>query len=220
MCPNSWELAKLAKIFLSTIIFLQLSQTGPFLHLIIMKKLLITLSVLVLACGAAAAQDHPHELNLFVGGFNTQYLSYKTEPDYSNDLYGMYEPQTSITTGPVLTLDYNYAVLDWVSVGMQFHYNYLNVSSVTRIDYSYNHYKSDMFGFLPEVKLRIPSSAHFRLYGKVAAGISVATRLGTRFAYDIVPIGCEWAGRRVYGTAELAYGSLVKGGRIGIGFRF
>lgn len=196
-------------------------RIGPLVHLnITMKKLLISLLALVGICGTALAQDHPHELNLYIGGFNSQYLSYTAVPDYSSDLYGLYEPQTSVRTGPVYTLDYNYAVLDWVSVGLQFHYNHLNVSTLTRIDYSYNYYKSDMFSFLPEVKLRIPSSRHFRLYGRAAMGISFASQYGSRFAYDLVPIGCEWAGQRVYGTAEVVFGSLIKGGRIGIGFRF
>lgn len=185
-----------------------------------MKKLFISLFVLMGLCGTALAQNHPHEINLYIGGFNSQFLSYNVVQDYSTDLYALYEPQTAITTGPVLTLDYNYAVLNWMSVGLQFHYNYLNVNSMTRIDYHYECYKTDMFSFLPEVKLRIPSSAHFRLYGKVAAGVSIASQYGTRFAYDLVPIGCEWAGKRVYGTAEVVYGSIIKGGRIGIGFRF
>lgn len=185
-----------------------------------MKKLLISLFVLVGICGSAAAQNHPHELNLYVGGFNSQFVNYNYNLDYSSDLYALYEPQTSITTGPVITLDYNYAVLNWLSVGLQLHYNYLNVNTMTRIDYSYHHYKSDMFSFLPEVKLRIPSSAHFRLYGRAAVGVSFASQYGTRFAYDLVPIGCEWAGQRVYGTAEAVFGSVIKGGRIGIGFRF
>ena len=195
-------------------------RIGPSLHLInAMKKLLFALSVLVF-CGTAAAQERPHELNLFIGGYNSQFLNYKVTPDYSSDLYALYEPQTQISTGPVFTLDYNYAVLKWLSVGAQLHYNSLEVRTLTRIDSNYDTYMRNMFSFLPEVKMRIPSSAHFRLYGKVALGISVAPKYATRFAYDLVPIGCEWAGQRVYGTAELVYGSVVKGGRIGIGFRF
>lgn len=203
------------------IIFLHLPHIGLSVHLIItMKKLLIALSVLVFTCGAAAAQDHPHEINLFVGGFSSQYLKYDASMDYSSDLYALYEPQTRVTTGPAFTLDYNYALLKWLSLGAQIHYNRLRVRTVTRIDSSYDFYNREMFSFLPEVKLRIPSSAHFRLYGKVAAGVSFAPQLSPRFAYDLVPIGCEWAGQRVYGTAELVYGSVIKGGRIGIGFRF
>ena len=191
------------------------------MHLIYtMKKLLIALSVLVLSCGTVAAQEHPHELNLFVGGFNSQFLSYSTSMDYSTDLYGLYEPQTRVTTDPALTFEYNYAVLKWLSVGAQVHYNHLNVSTMTRIDNSYDHYHRDMFSFLPEVKLRIPSPDHFRLYGKAAIGVSFVPQLSTRFAYDLVPLGCEWAGQRVYGTAELVFGSVIKGGRIGIGYRF
>jgi hypothetical protein len=185
-----------------------------------MKKLLIALSFFVLACGTAAAQEHPHELNLYLGGFNSQFLNFNATPDYSTDLYALYEPQNRVTAGPVLTLEYSFDVLKWLSVGAQFHYNHLNVKTLTRIDNSYDYYKRDMFSFLPEVKLRIPSPTHFRLYGKVAAGVSFAPQYATRFAYDLVPIGCEWAGQRVYGTAEVVYGSVIKGGRIGIGFRF
>lgn len=185
-----------------------------------MKKWLTILSLLVFFCGTAAAQEHPHELNLFVGGFSSQYLSYDTFSDYDSDLYGLYEPQTSITSDPVLTFEYNYAVVKWLSVGAQFHYSHLNVRSWTRIDGSREYYSRNAVSLLPEVKLRIPSSAHFRLYGKVAVGVSFAPQYAARFAYDLVPIGCEWAGQRVYGTAELVYGSVVKGGRIGIGFRF
>ena len=185
-----------------------------------MKKFIFSLFVLAFTCGAAAAQDHPHELNLYIGGFNSQFLSYNVVQDYSSDLYALYEPQTHVTTGPVFTLDYNYAVLKWLSVGAQLHYNNLYVNTMTRIDSSYESYHRDMFSILPEVKLRIPSSAHFRLYGKVAMGVSFAPMYATRFAYDLVPIGCEWAGQRVYGTAELVFGSVIRGGRIGIGFRF
>ena len=212
---------KVSKNILSAIIFLQVPQIGPVLHLLnTMKKLLIVLSALALLGGTAAAQDHPHELNLFLGGFNSQFLGYNVNIDYSTDLYALYEPQTSVSTGPVLTLDYNYSIMKWLSVGAQFHYNHLKVRTVERIDNSYEYHSRDMFSFLPEVKLRIPSPAHFRLYGKAAIGVSFAPQFATRFAYDLVPIGCEWAGQRVYGTAELVYGSLVKGGRIGIGFRF
>lgn len=198
-----------------------LPRMGFRLHLInTMKKILIALSVLVFTCCAAAAQEHPHELNLYIGGFSSQYLGYRVAPDFSSDLYSLYEPQTRVTTGPVLTFDYNYSVLKWLSVGAQVHYNRLEVKSFTRIENSTDIYMSDMFSFLPEVKLRIPSPAHFRLYGRVAMGVSFAPRFNTRFAYDLVPLGIEWAGRRVYGTAELVYGSVIKGGRIGIGYRF
>ena len=40
------------------------------------------------------------------------------------------------------------------------------------------------------------------------------------FAWDVVPIGAEWGGRRFYGNAEFCCGSVIQGGRIGIGFRF
>ena len=186
-----------------------------------MKKVLLILSILALSGVTAAAQEHPHEFNFYLGGCNSQFLDYNVNQNNSTtDLYAMYEPQSRISTGAVATLDYNYALLKWLSVGAQFHYGRLDIRTWTRISNSSNRYIRDMLCFLPEVKLRIPSPAHFRLYSKVAMGICVVPRYSVGIAYDIVPLGVEWAGRRVYGTAELVYGNVIKGGRIGIGYRF
>lgn len=185
-----------------------------------MKKILLPILAFLLCFQAATAQEHPHEFNFFLGGYNSQYLGYSTIRDYSMDLYALYEQQTRISTGAVATLEYNYALLKWLSVGAQFHYGRLKINTWTRISSHSESYIRDMFCFLPEVKLRIPSPAHFRLYGKVAIGISITPRFETNFAYDLVPLGCEWGGQRIYGTAELVFGNVIKGGRIGIGYRF
>ena len=89
-------------------------------------------------------------------------------------------------------------------------------------------FRTDVFSFLPQVKLRIPGAAHFRLYGKAAAGVKfVNTNLEeelysspVRFAWNITPIGFEWGGQRIYGMAEICLGNVLIGGRAGIGFRF
>ncbi len=185
-----------------------------------MRKTVIIIAALLLAAVTAKAQTNPHEINFYIGGYNSQFLEYNTDQNTAMDLYSLYEPMYNVTTGPVLTVDYNYSVLKWLSVGAQLHYSQITVNSYTRIEGSSNTAKRNIFCFLPEAKLRIPSPAHFRMYGRLAAGISYTPSLGVRFAYDIVPFGIEWGGQRVYGTAEVVYGNVIKGGRIGMGFRF
>ena len=142
------------------------------------------------------------------------------------DLYGLYESKVRyIESGPGLTLDYNYAILNWLVVGGQFNYHRVSWDQYSLVSgNSFNNTKNK-FAILPQVKFRIPSFKHFRLYAKVAAGMTLNighyyTNDPVVFAWEVVPLGCEWGGQRVYGTAEVAYGSVIKGGRIGIGFRF
>ena len=149
------------------------------------SALLATLVACMLFCLPSGAQGK-HEINLYLSGACSEYLKLNTPRDNTLDLYGLYETQVRyIQSGPGLTLEYNYALLNWLVIGGQF----------------------------------------FRLYAKVAVGMMLNighyyTQDPVVFAWDVVPIGCEWGGQRVYGTAELAYGSVIKGGRIGIGFRF
>jgi len=185
-----------------------------------MRKTVIIIAALLLAAFTAKGQTMPHEINFYIGGYNSQYLAYNTSQDMPMDLYSLYEPMYRVSTGPVFTLDYNYSVLKWLSVGAQLHYGQITVNTYKRIEGSSNTAKRDMFCLLPQAKLRIPSPAHFRMYGRLAAGISYTPSLGVGFAYDIVPFGMEWGGQRVYGTAELVYGNVIKGGRIGMGIRF
>ena len=177
------------------------------------------LAALLLGGHTAQAQGK-NEFNVYLGGYNGEYTKADVTRDYSMDLYAIYKEQYSVSSGPVITFEYNYAILDWLRVGLQVNGSRLKGTAYTRIDNRASDFTRDFLYFLPEVKLRIPSPRHFRLYGKVAAGIRLENSGPAVFAYDLVPIGCEWGGQKVYGTAELAWGNVVRGGRIGIGFRF
>ncbi len=188
----------------------------------VMKRipaLVATLAACLLFSLPSGAQGK-HEINAYIGGFNSQYVSANVNQNNDTDLYGMYEPHYRYTSGPVLTLEYNYALLSWLSVCAQFDYGKVSGTEWRRADYTTTHFARESFSLLPGVKLRIPSAKHFRLYGKASIGIRYTNNNTFGFAYDLVPLGCEWGGQRVYGTAEGVFGNVIKGGRIGIGVRF
>ena len=168
----------------------------------------------------------PHSVQAYIGGFNAEYQAANLDDNYASDLYGLYEPHRQIQSGATLTLEYNREILPWLHVGGQFNYAHLYITEWYNMGTRQPrpNQAKNIFSLLPEAKFRIPSPRHFRLYGKVAAGVSV--NIGhyngapVNFAWDLVPIGCEWGGQRIYGTAELCYGSIIRGGRIGMGFRF
>lgn len=191
------------------------------------SALLATLVACMLFSLSSGAQGK-HEINLYMSGACSEYLELNTPRDYTTDLYGLYETQVQyIQSGPGLTLEYNYALLNWLVLGGQFNYHRVIWDQYSRVGGNRANYTNtkNKVALLPQAKFRIPGMKRFRLYAKVAVGMMLNighyyTQDPVVFAWDVVPIGCEWGGQRVYGTAELAYGSVIKGGRIGIGFRF
>ena len=195
-----------------------------------MKRFYILLAALgagLLLCSPSFAQGK-HEINVYMSGACSEYLKLNTPRDNSLDLYGLYETQVQyIQSGPGLTLEYNYALLNWLVLGGQFNYHRVMWDQYSKVGCNHANYTNtkNKVALLPQAKFRIPGMKRFRLYAKVAVGMMLNighyyTQDPVVFAWDVVPIGCEWGGQRVYGTAELAYGSVIKGGRIGIGFRF
>jgi len=199
-----------------------------------MKRLAILLSAVALAFGAldASAQEtggpvreKRHEFNLFVGFFGADLtMSAPYTSSVRPELSVLYEPQVQNTVSPTITLGYNFKLLSFLKLGGQFSYSgyyrtttYLIDNKVTRgerVDYLYA---------LPEVKFCIPGAEHFRLYAKLAAGARFRLQEGDDlidFAWDVTPIGFEWGGKTVYGNFEVCWGNVVKGARLGIGYRF
>lgn len=196
-------------------------------NLFIMKKnLLLLLAGLVLSTGLLQAQGKSH-LHVSIGGSPAEFTEFQgNQSDYTIDLYSMYEPRYSVNTEiPVLTLDYAVDLNRWLRLGVEMNYAEVRGSvsymlgNRPRVDF--DKYK---IAALPELRLRIPSPRHFRLYSKAAAGAMVT--LGkhqdppVRFAYNLVPIGVEWGGQKVYGLAEFCWGNVIRGGRVGLGFCF
>lgn len=178
------------------------------------------------AGGIKAGAQGLNEINVFLGGLNGTYAALEDGGASHTDLYSLYEPEYSIACNPTLTVDFNHKLLKWLGVGVQTNYTTLSGtvryrtgnSAVTKVS-------QRVVSILPQAKFYIPSPRHFRLYGKAGAGVNLnfgkaIAGSPVNFAWDIVPIGCEWGGQRVYGTAEICLGNVITGGRIGIGFRF
>ena len=191
------------------------------------SALLATLVACMLFSLPSGAQGK-HEINLYMSGACSEYLGLNTPRDYTMDLYGLYETQVQyIQSGPGLTLEYNYALLNWLVLGGQFNYHRVLWDQYSRVGGNRANYTNtkNKVALLPQAKFRIPGMKRFRLYAKVAAGMNLnigETIVGEpfSFAWDIVPIGFEWGGQVVFGIAEVSLGNVITGVRIGLGFRF
>ncbi len=193
-----------------------------------MNKLLM-LSVAILMVSSIHAQGR-HEINAFIGGCYSDFVKMdlsdgQGSPKYSNDLWDLYEPHRSVTGLPVLTVDYHYILNSVVRLGGQASMGYMSGNKWYKLgNKPAERYGHGSLYLLPEVKTCIPFKRHFRPYAKAAIGLKY--NFGTwvdhpvGFAWEVTPIGAEWGGQRVYGNAEFCWGNVIKGGRIGMGFRF
>ena len=193
-----------------------------------MRKLL---SLFVMLCLALPALGQGrNEFNLSIGGVSGDYSLLSADYDSSTDLYGLYEPHYLLSSGgAVMSLDYHFKLNQVVWLGAEADWSTVQGRSYYNIGGQQGQkFSTNVFTVMPQVKLRIPGAAHFRLYGKAAAGVRfVVTDLDAfkksspvRFAWDITPIGFEWGGNTVFGMAELCVGNVLMGGRVGVGFRF
>ena len=198
------------------------------------KKLLMIPLFLFLSTLLLSAQGK-HEIDVFVGGFQSDFIALQTDgyeggtllgrTAASGDLYDLYEPHYSAVSGPVLTLNYHYILHPVFRVGAQLSYGGMIGKKWYRLgSRQQEKYNLHSVAVLPEVKVCIPGMRYFRIYGK--AGLGIKLNFGSyeiapvQFAWEVVPVGAEWGGQRVFGHAELCYGSVIRGGRIGLGFRF
>jgi len=212
-----------------------LKRNGMFM---IKRVSVLALLLTVLLPAAMLRAQGRHEINVYSGGYEAEFSksgntsgiglfdSLTLEESREGDLYDLYEPHYAFRSGPVLSINYHYILNNVVRVGAQMGYGTLEGKYWYRLgNLPERSVKQNMLSILPQAKFCIPGMRHFRLYGKVALGLRFnfgPERISApvTFAWDVVPIGAEWGGQRIYGTAELCYGSIVRGGRIGIGFRF
>lgn len=188
-----------------------------------MKKWILLLPAVLLLFAAQSAQaQKKHEVELFLGIVHAN--ASQDSQSNAHDLYYLYTPEEHFSVEPVFTLDYNYKLLSFLKLGAQFSYTQVTHRIYYRMDSKVGvREKLNLLYLLPQVKFCIPGTAHFRPYAKVAAGIQYSANQQAQpvsFAWEVVPIGFEWGGNFVYGTADLCYGTVVKGMHIGIGFRF
>lgn len=191
-----------------------------------MKRILLACLMLLFA-GAAWAQG-PHEVHLsFSGpaGGNT-YDTYSTSYGWGADLYSLYEPGIRVQGGPVYSLGYTYSLRSWLRVGAEASLGVLWVDQRQARAWGNNEYDSTwerLYTVMPLVHLVALDRPHFKIYGKIAAGVRLSDGkyIGTKFfpALAVMPLGLQWGGERVFGLAELGFGNIYHA-RIGVGFRW
>ena len=200
-----------------------------------MKKLLLLLCM-AFSATCLYAQGSRHEMNVFIGGFYTSYAQMEGQglfsggqdvaDAHSNDLWDLYEPHYSVRSGPVLTINYHYLLNNYLRVGGQLSYGAMSGTTWHKLgNKAAEDFSQRTFYVLPEIKACIPGPLRlFRLYGKAAVGMqyNFGTLAGkpAGWAWEVTPIGAEWGGQVFYGNAEFCWGSVIRGGRIGFGFRF
>ena len=80
-----------------------------------------------------------------------------------------------------------------------------------------------LYTVMPVVLFVALDKRHIKIYGKVAAGgqLSIGTfePMKIRPAFQLVPIGLQWGGEKVFALAELGFCNVYTG-RIGVGIRW
>ncbi len=190
-----------------------------------MKKVALFFALLVAGFLSARAQEYRHEINLSEGFLPRVLQEIDRQPALTGDLASIYEPRIQAKGGPLTGVDYAYAVLPWLKLGGSLDYTWLegSVSELFR-GVVVNQFKRHYFYLMPQAKLFALDLPHFKIYGKVAAGMECilgdASVSPVNFAWQLTPIGLQWAGQRVYGSLEITNGHVLQGVRLGVGFRF
>ena len=191
-----------------------------------MKKILLLL--LPLIAMTANAQGR-HEVSVFLGGPVTEFSSYSNNRSFNQiDLYSIYEPRYVTDSGVNFGIDYTYTLKNWLKLGVQADMSIFTMRVYApEVEGPFVEYGNHSFytaSLLPVAKFFCLNKRIVKLYGKVGAGISFAfsnvKESRVAFAYEIVPIGIQLGGQRIYCTSEFVTGTEIVGFRIGCGFRF
>ena len=191
-----------------------------------MKRLSLLLLLLAAAGGALRAQG-PHELHLSVSGpaGGGIYDDSGSLFNWGSDLYSIYEPGERVDSGPVYSLGYTYALRSWLRVGAEASIGMLWVDKGQarawgdQVEATWQR----LYTVMPLVHLVALNAPHFKIYGKIAAGgqLSIGDYEGLKIrpAVEVVPLGLQWGGERIFGLAEFGIGNVYVG-RLGIGLRW
>ena len=191
-----------------------------------MKRLSLLLLLLAAAGGALRAQG-PHELHLSVSGpaGGGIYDDSGSLFDWGSDLYSIYEPGERVDSGPVYSLGYTYALRSWLRVGAEASIGMLWVDKGQarawgdQVEATWQR----LYTVMPLVHLVALNAPHLKIYGKIAAGgqLSIGDYEGLKIrpAVEVVPLGLQWGGERIFGLAEFGIGNVYVG-RLGIGLRW
>ncbi len=173
-----------------------------------------------------------YEVNLTVGIVPCALVSSKEFPDRGNggfrELYSFYEPYFVCDMSPEVSLDANVLLKKWLKVGGKMVYSTVWGDRIDpKTDRTLYRKEFSDITISGQVRFTFYEKLPFRAYAGVAAGATYrhGDDHGERIsrllpAYEVVPIGYQIAYRSTYAIIECAFGSMVLGGRFGIGYRF
>ncbi len=200
------------------------------------SRALIATLCLILIMPGAAAQDKPgksvrYETNLNIGLVPSIATGGEFRGrDYVNggDLYYFCEPYYDYGMTPEISMDFNVHLKKWLKVGGKLGFWSMWGDWINPItDRVIGKKKATEFSLVGQVRFTYVNKPTLKVYSGLAAG--AAYRYGRDCgeytskilpAYEVVPIGLQWSGKPVYLTTEWAFGSMILGGRLGIGYRF
>ena len=192
-----------------------------------MKKIVWVFLLLPL-CLSMHAQG-PHEIQLSMSSLPDSYTSSIIDlydSSYSTDLAGLYEEREWAEPGPVLQVGYAYKVRSWLQLGVEATWSYLVIDrrhSLASGSREIDSVHQNIVSLMPGISLFALDLAHVKLYGKVAGGglVSVGDYDGFAFrpAWQVMPLGVQWGGERVFALAEAGVGNVYNF-RLGVGIRW
>ena len=192
-----------------------------------MRKLLLLLLMLAMA-GLTLRAQGPHEVHLSISGPAGGGTYDDAGPlfHWGSDLYSMYEPGERVDSGPVYTLGYTYSLRGWLRVGAEASVGMLWVDKGQARAWGGGNIEATwqrLYTVMPLIHLVALNAPHFKIYGKIAAGgqLSLGDYEGTKIrpAIEVVPLGLQWGGEKIFGLAEFGIGNVYVG-RLGIGIRW
>ena len=173
-----------------------------------------------------------YEVNLTVGIVPGALVSSNEFPDRGNggfrELYSFYEPYFVCDMSPEVSLDANVLLKKWLKVGGKMGYSTVWGDRIDpKTDRTLYRKEFSDFSLAGQVRFTFYEKPPFSVYAGIAAGATYrhGNDQGHSMpkllpAYEVLPLGYQISYKSVYGIIECAFGSMILGGRFGIGYRF
>ena len=147
---------------------------------------------------------------------------------HNHDLYYFYEPYYSTGMFPEVSMDANIILKKWLKVGGKLGYYTLWGDLIDpKTHRTIGKKEFSDFSLAGQVRFTFYEKPPFCVYAGIAAGATYrhGNDQGHSMpkllpAYEVLPLGYQISYKSVYGIIECAFGSMVLGGRFGIGYRF
>ncbi len=192
------------------------------------KKLLLCIILMAFFGGVLRAQG-PHEIHISIAGPASGYLhGFDSDVFYDGgtDLYSMYEKRRMSNSFAAFSIGYSYALRGWLRPGIEACLGCIWVDEAPPRAFGNDDiqsFRQEYYTLLPFVNLMALDKPHIKIYGKVGVGgqLSAGDWEGTAFypAWQIIPLGLQWGGERVFALFEMGYGNVYLA-RIGVGIRW